>query len=226
MQFKDGEVLYYNPLKKDSDVADFIAEGAVKASFDTGKMILSGTADPSLGQKANYLFWCPVKFPDGIKIEWEFKPLSDVGLAMMFFSADGRDGKDLFDKSLSERSGEYDQYNDGDIDTFHASYYRRKSPVERLFNVCNLRKSKGFHLVASGGDPIPYYTIVQNPYRIKIIKDKEFVSFSINDLELYNFTDDGKTYGDLLSGGYIGFRQMAPLEAEYCDLKVTKIERV
>jgi len=43
-------------------------------------------------------------------------------------------------------------------------------------------------------------------------------------LEILRFVDDGRRYGRLLAGGKIGFRQMAPLVAEYANLQVHRAE--
>ena len=48
--------------------------------------------------------------------------------------------------------------------------------------------------------------------------------FYIEDLEVFHFEDDGKTYGPLLEGGKIGFRQLAPFVGEYANLRIYKIE--
>jgi len=42
-------------------------------------------------------------------------------------------------------------------------------------------------------------------------------------VEVFRFEDDGETYGPLLKGGKIGFRQLAPMIGEYADLKVYEI---
>ncbi len=214
------KLIYRNLLCREEDVADFVMEGKAKVTFERGRMRLASTEDPSKGQKANYVFWCPENFPSDVQLSWNFYPLSDEGLCMMFFSGSGWDGRDLFDGELVRRDGQYDCYFDGDINAFHASYYRRKARTERGFRTCNLRKSKGFYLVAQGADPIPELKDCITPYRIRITKYKNTVSFSINGLELYRFEDDGQTYGGLLSGGRIGFRQMSPMVAEYSDLCV------
>lgn len=229
--YKYGDVIYENPLASENDVKDFVMEGDAKVTFPNGKMRLEGNLDPSLGQASNYVYWCDKKLPDSVAIEWEFMPLSDDGLAIMFFSADGQNGKDLFDASLAKRTGEYKQYHSSDINAFHVSYYRHSTADESGFRVCNLRKSAGFNMVAQGADPLPPYEAAQAPYKMKIIKDKDVVQFFIQDtktgIELmpFEFIDDGKTYSDLLEGGYIGFRQKTPLVAEYSNLKVYSLER-
>lgn len=214
------KLLYENPLSCAEDIKDFILEGKAEITFPEGRMRLENKLDPSLAQKANYVLWCDKEFPSDICIEWEFKPIKEPGLCIMFFAAKGINGEDLFDKSLAERTGEYVLYHHGDINAFHVSYFRRKEPDERAFHTCNLRKSYGFHLVAQGGDPIPDADEANEFYKIKVWKKDNIVKFFINELEVFKFEDDGTTYGQLLEGGKIGFRQLAPLIAEYANLKV------
>jgi len=105
------------------------------------------------------------------------------------------------------------------------SYFRRRFPAERAFHTCNLRKSYGFHLVAQGADPLPSVADATPPYRVRLVQCGPEVAFAINDLEVFRWRDDGSTYGPVLGGGKIGFRQMAPLMAEYANLTVHAVER-
>lgn len=231
ISYEYGDLIYENPLASEEDTKNFVMEGDATVSFPEGKMRLENNLDPSLGQESNYVYWCDKKLPDSVIIEWEFKPLNDDGLAIMFFSADGQNGKDLFDSSLAKRDGQYKQYHSGDINAFHVSYYRHSTDEESCFHVCNLRKSAGFQMVAQGADPLPPAEDVIEPYRIKVIKDKEIVRFYITDpvtgIELmpFEFTDDEEQFGEYLEGGYIGFRQKAPLIGEYSNLKVYEAVR-
>ncbi len=216
-------LLYENPLAKEEDIKDFILEGKAIVEFVDGTMQLKNAIAKDAGQKANYVLWCPITFPKNIKIEWEFKPLSNEGLCIMFFSAMGQKGLDLFNESLRTRSGEYPQYHSSDINAFHVSYFRRKELDEKSFHTCNLRKSSGFHLVAQGADPIPCSYHVKDFYKISVTKYEENIKFYINELCVFTFVDDGETYGDRLDGGKIGFRQLAPLIALYKNLKVYEL---
>ena len=74
--------------------------------------------------------------------------------------------------------------------------------------------------MAQGADPIPSLSDLMYPMEMKVIKRKSQISFFINYLPILSYLDDGKTFGLLLNESYIGFRQMAPLVAEYWDLKV------
>jgi len=218
------KLIYENPLAREEDVQDFILEGTAGISFPQGAMRIESTMSPQEGQKANYVYWCKKDFPENIQIEWDFKPLKEPGLAMIFLAARGRQGEDLFDPALSPRTGEYPQYHHGDINAFHISYFRRKEPDERSFHTCNLRKSYGFYLVSQGADPIPDVADVSDFYHLKVVKTGNQVSFSVNDLTSFVFEDDGETYGPLLKGGKIGFRQLAPMIAEYKNLKVYELD--
>lgn len=215
-----GTLIYDNPLSCEEDIKGFVLEGKANVSFDNGCMRLENAMSAENGQKANYVLWCPVDFPSDVCITWEFKPIREPGLAIMFFAAKGINGEDLFDDKLTPRTGEYPLYHHGDINAFHVSYFRRKEPDERAFHTCNLRKSYGFHLVTQGGDPIPDVDDCKDFYRLMVKKQGSRVSFSVNELEVFVFEDDGVTYGKRLEGGKIGFRQLAPMIGEYKNLKV------
>lgn len=218
------KLIYENPLSCAEDVKNFKLEGSAHVSFENGKMRLENAISAEAGQKANYVFWCDRVFPDNIKITWNFRPLKEPGLAILFFAAKGINGEDIFDESLAKRTGEYPLYHHGDINAFHVSYFRRKEPDERAFHTCNLRKSYGFHLVTQGADPIPDVPDCTMDYRLTVIKKTDRVEFYVNDLLSFSFDDDGTTYGDFLRDGRIGFRQLAPMIAEYSDLKVYSLD--
>ncbi|MFO7726217.1 MAG: DUF1961 family protein [Oceanipulchritudo sp.] len=221
--FTVGETRYTNPLRRESDVADWTREGKPVTHFGKTGMRLSNGLDPSHGQAANYLFWAPSVVEGSFRATWTFHPLEEPGLAMFWFCAAGREGEDLFNPSLAPRAGNYRQYHSGDINAYHLSYFRRKNPDERGFHTCNLRKSHGFHLVAQGADPIPDVGDVPGPFAIEVVKLGPWIRFAINDLVLFTWKDTGAVGGPALDQGRFGFRQMAPLVAVYADFTVESI---
>ncbi|RMD75677.1 MAG: DUF1961 family protein [Lentisphaerae bacterium] len=227
LKFNVMDLLYENPLAKPEDVREFRMEGDGAVSFPLGRMRLESKRAPEEGQKANLVYWCPMDFPDHILVSWDFYPIREPGLAIMFFAARGLHGEDLFDPALTRREGIYSQYFDGDINTLHISYFRRRYPGERAFTTCNLRKSKGGHLVAQGADPIPSIPDADPPYHIELLKAGPHVVFSIRHkeqrIECLSWYDDQQV-GPVLGSGKIGFRQMAPLIAEYANLRVSRVE--
>ncbi len=221
--YQHGELIYRNALSAPENLEEFILEGKAVISFPEGRLRLENAESEALGQKANYVLWCKREFPADMLLEIEFRPLREPGLGMLFFSAAGREGKDLFDPSLSPRTGEYVQYHHGDINAFHLSFFRRKEQDERSFHTCNLRKSYGFYLVAQGADPIPDAADAKDFYTLSLLKKGPEVRFAVNGLEVLVFQDDGEQYGPLLSGGRIGLRQLAPMIGEYRDLRVYRV---
>lgn len=227
MEYQTTDLLYENPLAEPSDVEEFVLEGDAATTFPRGRLRLESVHGPDDVDVPHFVFWCPEEFPDDVAISWDFWPVAEPGLCMLFFAAKGRDGEDVLDSSLAERTGDYPEYHSGDIDALHASYYRRNFHGEpwdeREFQTINLRKSHGFNLVAEGGDPIPNVRDAKPPYPITVVKSGPDVAFYVDDLEVFHWTDDEST-GPALGGGKIGFRQMSPFVGEYADLTVHRVE--
>ena len=102
--FTDAALLYENPLSCNEDVKDFVLEGKANITFPEGRMRIENAVSDKEGQKANYVFWCPEEFPSDVLIQWNFWPLREPGLCMLFFAAKGKNGEDLFDPSLANRT--------------------------------------------------------------------------------------------------------------------------
>lgn len=215
-----GSLIYENALSGPECMKDFILEGKARIGFPEGHLRLENAESEQLGQKANYVYWCTREFPADFLLEIDFRPLREPGLAMLFFSASGTEGRSLFDPSLAPRTGEYIQYHHGDINAFHVSFFRRKEPDERSFHTCNLRKSYGLHMAAQGADPIPDAADASRFYHLSLLKSGADVDFAIDGLSILHFHDDGTSYGPILGGGCIGLRQLAPMIGEYADLRV------
>ncbi|KAF4341810.1 hypothetical protein FBEOM_4267 [Fusarium beomiforme] len=211
------KLLYRNTFNSTDAIADWVAEGPVKATVSNNTLELAAPGD--------FVYWVPEVFPERIRITWEFSPIEEPGLAIIFFgAAAAKDGGSIFDKDLKPRNGSYPQYHSSDIRTLHASYFRRRWPEERAFHLANLRKSPGFHLVAQGADPLPDVEDTQGAYyKIEVVHDKRDVKFSINGLEIFSWEDVHSSTGPVVRGGRIGFRQMNPLVARYRNLEVWKL---
>lgn len=217
-------VLYSNAMSVDS-LADWVREGPVTIADGHEGVVLASSADATeMGDHAHFTLWCPELFPDNIRISWDYRPVAGQGLAMVFFGAQGSGNRDLFSPELAPRTGFYPQYHSSDIATLHISYQRHKHASERAFRTCNVRKSPGFHLVAQGADPLPNSEDADSFYRMEVFKDGELVSFSINGLKVLEWLDDDVATGPTIGGGYVGFRQMAPLQAAYKNLQVTALD--
>lgn len=58
------------------------------------------------------------------------------------------------------------------------------------------------------------------PYKIRVFLHQGHIQFEIDDLIVYSWHDQGTIGGPALGAGSLGFRQMAPLIAEYANLQV------
>ena len=85
-----GKLIYENPLATEEDIKGFILEGSAKLTFPEGALRMENAMDAGLGQKANFVLWCPEDFPEDVYITWDFKPLNEPGLCILFFAAKGR----------------------------------------------------------------------------------------------------------------------------------------
>ncbi len=178
-------------------------------------------------------------------IEYDFKPLSPVGLAIIFFSAKAIDGGDVLSEKLKERNGIFMQYLKSDTNSYHISYWANNAGVGKR-GTCNLRKNAGFYCLANGIDPsvknLDYSkkTFEFETYRVKLLKIKNNIKFSINGEIAIDFTDNrfnnivaeegidiikekNVDTGKVLEGGRIGLRQMVGLIGEYDNFKAYNI---
>ena len=80
---------YFNPLRTDQDLHGFQLEGSALVQATAQGMRLKNSLSPTLGQESNFVLWCPEVFPDQIEIRWNFSPLAEPGLCVMFFAAQG-----------------------------------------------------------------------------------------------------------------------------------------
>jgi hypothetical protein len=206
---------YQNALGSAADLDGWRLEGDGAISFPLGRLRLESKRPPEDGQDANVVLWCPQDFGPNLVVEWDFWPIREPGLCILFFHARGRNGEDLFD--LAPRTGPYEQYHHGDLDTYHVSYFRRRWPAERALHTCNLRKSYGFELVAQGADPLPSVIDATGPYRLRLTIHDGLITFAINDVVSFSWRDLQP-----LSGGKVGFRQMAPMIGDYANLRISR----
>ncbi|WP_416147248.1 DUF1961 family protein [Salipaludibacillus sp. HK11] len=225
--FEAVECIYENNLSTVEHINDWKLEGQARMTVDDKRLVLESELDPAIhGDDSHWVLWCPIDFPDRIMIEWDFYPIEEPGLCMIFFAAQGKGGQDLFDSSLPKRTGRYPQYHSGAINALHLSYFRHKHAEERAFRTCNLRKSYGFHLVSHGADPLPPVSDAMPPYSMKVVKYDKIVQLSINDLPVLEWEDDGESYGPVFEGGKIGFRQMSPMKAAYANLRILRVKKI
>ena len=215
---RKGRLIYSNPLADSLAVKSWVMEGPGNVEFRDGWMHMY-----SPGKEWDHVLWCPENFPSDFIAEWEVQNIEPAeGLLIVFFSATGLNGEDIFDPALPKRDGTFRFYTKDKLNCYHVSYYTNnpKNPERTL---AHLRKNNGFALVQTGSEGIPKGSTAV--HRIKLIKSEGHIWFFVDERKVLDWKDDGKTYGPVLGGGKIGFRQMRWSHFRYRDFKVWSIKR-
>ncbi len=245
------KVIFDKKLTTAKDIKDFKVEGSAGISFGGGAMRVTvlpiekpapetGHGDKTCDNSSAVMgisdipgeprepscavLWCPKACPADVRIDWEFRPIKGPGEAILFFAARPRVGAGtIFDPGITAREGLMSEYYEGDINSFQLTYYKRKSKKDREVHISELFKNTGINLVSRGADPFPCAKEDSPWYRMTLIKRNSDVIFYVNDLGILSYHDDGMTYGDILTGGHLGFTHTGDLTAEYRNLVVTWI---
>ena len=208
-----GKLLYAAGLDTPPRPA-WIMEGPGETDFTADGVVLS-SGQPE-GPEGHIVYWCPKSFPDSFVAEWDFQLLSENGLCIVFFGADGNAGRDLFDPALTPRTGVYAQYINGDMHAYHISYYANMPDVAR--RVSNLRKSPGFFLMSNGPS-----LLGENPggtHHVTLVKQGGRIRLAVDGQLCISYTDTGETYGGTYGAGKLGLRQMSWTRAQYRNFRV------
>ncbi len=222
-EFKPMDVDYAHPVYEtsfDDEAAlkDWQLEGGKRMSISEGNLVLESEPREIEGKRdPNHLVcWLKKEVPANFLLEFTLRPKDRKrGLNIVFFNTRGVNGESIFDPSLKKRNGIFKQYHSSDLNSYHVSYWAG----ERGFS--NLRKNRGFHLVASGKD----YIMEGAPdsfQTVQIYKRDEKIRVMVDGMVALAFDDDGKTYGPVhRHSGWIGLRQMGhTLRGEYEHVKV------
>jgi hypothetical protein len=214
-----GELLYSSGLDTPESVAGWVAEGPLDVRFESGAMRMR-----SIDFAEHTVFWCPQEFPESFIAEWEFEPLSQYGLAIVFFAARGEQGEDLFDPALPKRDGRFVHYIRGAITSYHVSYFANVENYQMGRVDSNLRKNNKFYRV--GGGPVAVPPGTKGWQQMRLIKDGNRIQLFANGKICVDWTDDDPDrYGPPHGGGKIGFRQMTQTVGAYRNFRVWTVEK-
>lgn len=216
-----GELIYQNPLSDEQDVSDWVMEGEGEVSFENGWMQMWSPEEAS-----HHVFWMPEKLPDSFVAEWDAQALkTDAGLVIVFFAAKGVNGESIFDPSIPPRDGTFTQYTEGQIRSYHISYYANAAHNPDRGHA-NLRKNNTFSLLQTG--EVGISTFDRTVQRIKLEKIDNHITMFINERKVIDYIDDqpvveGVDTGNALTDGYLGFRQMQWTRFQYRNLAIWEV---
>jgi hypothetical protein len=216
--------LVYETSFEGSDVLkEWRLEGGKQMSVSNGCLVLE--SDPAKkganGQCNDHLVcWLEKELPADVLIEFTVRPVNrKEGLNIVFFSARGLRGESIFDPALKPRDGTYQQYHSGDLNGYHISYWAAGR------GTANLRKSKGFHLVAEGQDLI--CDAPQDAFQtVRVYKRGGAIRLTVDETIALAWNDDGKTKGPVHDQpGWFGLRQMGHTHrCEYGHVKIYRLK--
>ena len=145
--------------------------------------------------------WHRTTFPDSMRLAFDVRFSANSGIGVFFFAANNTDGSDVLTTS-DERTGAYDEYIRGDIDTYSLSLHRYW-PDGRINPGSNLRRNSGFHLLDQA---LPDPALASGVYHhVEITKAGPTLLVKVNGVTTHTATDDG-SLGQALATGKIGFR--------------------
>lgn len=213
-----GALLYEASMTDPASLDGWVDEGALVVRHDPEGLLMT---QEDFAQHT--VFWCPQDFPPSFIAEWSFKPLSRYGLAIIFFSATGENGEDIFDPSLPERDGAFIHYIRGAITSYHISYFANVENYQMGRTDSNMRKNNQFYKV--GGGPIAVPPGSKEWHHMRLVKDDNRIQLFSNGRIVLDWRDDDpERYGNPLGGGKIGLRQMTHTVALYRDFRVWALE--
>lgn len=213
-----GKLLYQASFDEPGSVSDWVMEGPGEIAFGQGWMKMH-----SPNEEGHHVFWCPEDFPDSFIARWDAQNLDDeAGLVIIFFAALGVDGQDIFSPELPERDGTFTQYTEGEIKSYHISYYANAAHNPGRGHA-NLRKNNTFSLLQKGEVGIP--TDSMQEHEITLVKEGDRIRLYVDRRKVIDYTDntpvvDGIDTGKALGGGKIGFRQMKWTHFRYKNFRV------
>lgn len=210
--------VYQTTFEDAGALRDWKLEGGTRAGIENGKLVLeSEPPGPERKLTDNHLVcWLKKEMPADFLLEFTVRPRDrKQGLNIIFFNARGIGGESIFDPALKPRNGLFAQYHSGDLNNYHISYWAGDR------GTANVRKNKGFALVATGPDLL-VNAPPQSFQTIRLYKRGGVIRLMVDDVISVAFDDDGKTHGPVWTHpGWIGLRQMAhTIRCEYDSLRV------
>ena len=194
----DGAVLFEEDFEDDEAGLDahWHLEGTGTAIIDQGVLQLQESPDG-----VGLVLWHRASFPDSLRLSFDVRFSANSGIGVFFFAANHTDGSDVLVTS-DQRTGAYDEYIRGDIDTYSLSLHRYW-PDGRINPGSNLRRNSGFHLLDQA---LPDPALASGVFhQVEITKAGPTLAVRVNGVETHTAIDDG-THGQPLRSGKIGFR--------------------
>jgi hypothetical protein len=212
-------LIYFDPLTDNSGLNSWVMEGPGEISVSSDGLVMRTASKHDDKGPGHFVYWCSVVLPESFIAQWDFRPISETGLAIVFFSAHGPDGTDIFDPKLLRRNGVFSQYTQGDLHSYHLTYFANLPLFQTGRPTSNLRKNSGFYLVAQG--PVAIRPGTKHFQTLRLMRNGPHIRFYSGDQIVLNWCDrDAARFGPPCRAGRLGFRQMEGTIGAYRNLRI------
>ena len=171
-------------------------EGQGRTWLDNGRLHLQEVPGGE-----GIVLWLRRDWPESLRLSFTVVFSNNRGIGVIFIAAGASGGGHAFDDTRP-RTGAYDEYIRGDLDSYSLSLHRYW-PDGRNNPGSNLRRNSGFHLLDQA-DPDPVLNARQT-YRVSLEKRGNHLKVLVDGALTHEAIDDGK-YGPAHGAGKIGFR--------------------
>lgn len=176
--------------------ARWALEGTGTATIRDGVLQLQEDPDG-----VGVVLWTREDWPSDFRLSFDVSFSNNRGIGVIFFAARASDGGDAL-RDAAERTGAYDEYIRGSLDSYSLSFHRYW-PDGRNNPGSNLRRNSGFHLLSQA---LPDPCLEANkPYRIDIRRSGPHITIRVDGNLVHDAVDDG-SHGPVRGTGKIGFR--------------------
>ncbi len=209
-----GERLFSERFKRDSAAKNWRMEGPGQRVFSDAGMRMY-----SPGQAGHHVLWLPDPLPDSFVAQWTVRNQHpEAGLLIVFFAALGENRESALSPALAPRDGRFVQYTQGDLLSYHISYYANAAHNPDRKHV-NLRKNNTFTLLQEGLPGIP--TASTESHTLTLIKRDNTIQFYVDERRVIDFIDDSPPQ---LGAGFMGLRQMQWSDFIYENLEIWRVK--
>ena len=171
-------------------------EGTGTAAIRAGALQLQETPDG-----VGVVLWTQREIAADFRLSFDLSFSNSRAIGVIFFAARASDGRDAL-ADQAKRTGAYDDYIRGDLDSYSLSLHRYW-PDGRNNPGSNLRRNSGFHLLDQAlPDPC---LAAEKIYRLEIEKQGAALTVWVDGKQTHHAVDDG-SYGPPHGAGKIGFR--------------------
>jgi hypothetical protein len=148
------------------------------------------------------VLWTKETWPETFRLSFDLSFSNNRGIGVIFLAAHAKHGGDAWGDGSAPRSGAYDEYIRGDLNSYSLSLHRYW-PDGRNNPGSNLRRNSGFHLLAQARlDPCRE---AGRSYHVEISKTAGHLRVMIDGRLTHEAHDEGE-HGPAHGRGRIGFR--------------------